>query len=56
MHRHHDTYTPQAGLTGQERVGLAELLGRYLDHRDAPTAPAVERLRDEIVVAAGIVR
>lgn len=56
MHHHPDTYTPRAGLTGQELVRLAELFGRYLGHRGPPTAPAVERLREEITVAAGIVR
>ena len=43
-------------LDGAELARLAELLERYLDHRPRTPTPAVQQLRSEIVLAAGIVR
>ena len=45
-----------AALDGAELARLAELLERYLDHRARTPTPAVQQLRAEIVLAAGIVR
>jgi hypothetical protein len=43
-------------LDGGELARLAELLERYLHHRARTPTPAVEQLRAEIALAAGIVR
>lgn len=45
-----------APLDGGELARLAELLERYLHHRPQTPTPAVELLRAEISLAAGIVR